>query len=165
MYILGEKERATSDDYSQKIAPLVIHIALNCKTLEGFGGVMRKYCSDRRGPIFSEVFIQLLVSYDKNEGNSVGRTTKKDKLVALLKNQISTTTTLKAVYEDMAQSNSIPSLDEQLRSLRQFIHQKKVSQVSLQNLGRLVIYCRRTLMEDRQSSRKRNYRYFLTTSL
>jgi len=52
-------------------------------------------------------------------------------------------------------------LDEQLRSLRRFIDEKKVEQIGLQNRGRLVVYCRRTLMEDRQSRRKRNYRFFL----
>lgn len=164
MCILGGKERATGHDDSQRIAPLVINIALNCKTLEGFAGVMRKYCSDRRGSVFSDIFIQLLDSYDKDEADTVGRTTKKDKLVTLLKNQVTTTTATKAVYEDMDQCDSLPSLDEQLKSLRRFIHEKKVTQVGLQNRERLVVYCRRTLMEDRQSRRKRNYRYFLNTS-
>lgn len=161
MYILGGKERTIGYDYSWNIIPLVSKVALNCKTLEGFAGVMRKYCSDRRGPLFSKVFLELLDSYDEGESDTVDTATKKDKLEALLKNQISTTTAAKAIYEDMDQCNSLPLLDEQLRSLRQFIDEKEVEQIGLQNRGRLVVYCRRTLMEERQNPRKRNYRYFL----
>ena len=163
MYILGEKELVIAHDYSKSVhlVRLVSHVALNCKTLEGFAGVMRKYCPNHRGPIFSEVFIRLLESYDEGEGDTVGTATKKEKLMALLKNQISTTTATKVIYEDMDQCHSLPSLDEQLRSLRQFIDEKEVEQIGLQNRGRLVVYCRRTLIGDRQCRRKRNYRYFL----
>ncbi|CAF4769731.1 unnamed protein product, partial [Rotaria sp. Silwood2] len=139
-YILGEKERVVAHDYLESVhlVPLVSHAALNYKTLEGFAGVMRKYCPGRRGPIFSEVFIQLLESYDKGEGETVGTATKKEKLMALLKNQISTTTGTKVIYEDMDQCHSLPSLDEQLRSLLRFIDEKEVEQIALQNRGRLV---------------------------
>jgi len=162
----SEKERVVAHDYSESVhlvhlVHLVSHVALNCKTLEGFAGVMRKYCPNRHGPIFSEVFIRLLESYDEGEGDTVGTATEKEKLMALLKNQISTTTATKVIYEDMDQCHSLPSLDEQLRSLRRFIDEKEVEQIGLQNRGRLVVYCRRTLMEDRQCRRKRNYRYFL----
>jgi hypothetical protein len=132
--------------------------------LEGFAGVMCKYCPNRRGPIFSEVFIRLLESYDECEGDTAGTATKKEKLIALLKNQISTTTATKVIYEDMDQCHSLLSLDEQLRSLQRFIDEKEVEQIGLQNRGRLVIYCRRTLMEDRQCRKKRNYRFFLNPS-
>ncbi|CAF2121226.1 unnamed protein product [Rotaria magnacalcarata] len=159
----SEKERAVAHDYSESVhlVHLVSHVAKNCKTLEGFAGVMRKYCPSRRGPIFSEVFIRLVESYDEGEGDTVGTVTKKEKLIALLKNQISTTTATKVIYDDMDQCHSLPSLDEQLRSLRRFIDEKKVEQIGLQNRGRLVVYCRRTLLGDRQCRRKRNYRYFL----
>jgi hypothetical protein len=163
MDILGEKQRvvAHEDLESAHLVGLVRDVALNCKTLEGFGGVMRKYCPNHRGPIFSEVFIRLLELYDKGEDDTVGTATKKEKLMALLKNQISTTTVTEVIYEDMDQCHSLPCLDEQLRSLRRFIDEKKVEQIGLQNRGRLVVYCRRKLMEDRQCSRKRNYRFFL----
>lgn len=130
--------------------------------MEGFAGVMRKYCPDRCGSIFSEVFIRLLESYDESDVDNVGRATKKEKLMALLKNQIPTTTiTTNVIYGDMGQCHAIPSFDEQLRSLRRFIDEKKVEQIRLQNRGRLVVYCRKTLMEDLQCRKKRNYRYFL----
>lgn len=160
MHTLGEKQRAVIKDDSETDR-LIIYVALNCKTLEGFAGIMRKYCSNRRGPIFSEVFRALIVSYDGNDDNTVGTATKKEKLMALLKNQVSTATSTQMIYDDMDQCDSLPSMDEELRSLRRFIDEKKVEQVGLQNRGRLVVYCRRTLMQDRQSSRKRNYRYFL----
>ncbi|UJR12761.1 hypothetical protein I4U23_016935 [Adineta vaga] len=156
----SEKEPVISH-YSWENVRLAISAALNCKTLEGFAGIMCKYCPDRSDGLFSAIFLQLLESYDKNEGDTDGTATKKEKLMALLKNQISTKTSTKVIYNDMDQCDSIPSFDEALRSLRQFIDEKKVEDVALQNRGRLVVYCRRTLWEDRQCRRKRNYRYFL----
>ncbi|CAF1483194.1 unnamed protein product, partial [Adineta steineri] len=156
-----EKERAVAHDYSESVQ-LVSHTALNCKTLEGYAGIMRKYSPNRRGPIFSEVFIRLVESYDQGEGGIVGTATKKEKLMASLKNQISTMTATKVIYEDMDQCHSLPSLDDELKSLRRFIDEKKIEEIGLQNRGRLVVYCLRTLMEDRQCRRKRNYRFFYT---
>ncbi|CAF1525258.1 unnamed protein product, partial [Adineta steineri] len=144
-----------------RLVRLASHAALNCKTLEGFAGVMRKYCPNRRGPIFSEIFIRLVEAYDQGEGDTDGTATKKEKLMALLKNQISTTTATKVIYEDMDQCHSLPSLDDALKSLRRFIDEKEIEEIGLQNRGRLVVYCRRTRMEDRQCRRKRNYRFFL----
>jgi hypothetical protein len=92
---------------------------------------------------------QLKNQSNKGEGDTVGTATKKEKFTALLKNQISTTTATKVIYEGMDQCHSLPCLNEQLRSLRQFIDEKEVEQIELQNRGRLVVYCRRTLMEDR----------------
>jgi hypothetical protein len=162
MYILGEKERAVDYDCSSENIRLVSHVALNSKTLEGFAGVMRKYCSKRRGPIFTEVFIQLLDSFDDGNNDTVGTATKEEKLMALLENQISTTTATKAIYEDMGRCYSLPSLDGQLRSLRRFVDEQKVDQIALQNRGKLAVYCRGiSLMQERQSRRKRNHRYVL----
>lgn len=161
LYILGEKEPVAAHGYSES-GYLVRNFALQCKTLEGFAGAMRKYCPDRRGSVFSEVFIDLLEAFDKSEGEkTVGRATKTEKFIALLKNQVSTATSTKAIYEDMQQCGSLPSIDERIRSLQQFIDEKEVEEIGLQNRGRLVVYCRKTLMEDRTCSRKRNYRFFL----
>ncbi|CAF1040699.1 unnamed protein product [Adineta steineri] len=159
----SEKVRvvAHEDMESVHLVRLVSHAALNCKTLEGFAGVMRKYCPNRRGPIFSEVFIRLVEAYDQGDGDTVGTATKKEKLMALLKNQISTTTATKVIYEDMDQCHSLPSVDDALKSLRRFTDEKEIEEIGLQNRGRLVVYCRRTRMEDRQCRRKRNYRFFL----
>jgi hypothetical protein len=166
MYIVGAKEVVIAHDNSESVhlVRLVSHVALNCKTLEGFAGVMRKYCPNRRGLIFSEVFIALLNSYDKSEGDTVDRATRKEKLVALLKNQISTTTPPEVIYQDMEQCHSLPSLDEKLSSLQRFIDEKQVEEVALQNRGRLIVSCRKTLLEDQQCRRNRNYRYFLHPS-
>ena len=162
MYTLGGKERAVDYDYSSENVRLVSYVALNCKTREGFAGVMRKYCPNRRGPVFTAVFRQLLVSYDDGDDDTTGTVTKEEKLMALLENQISTATATKAIYSDMNQCYSLPSLDGQLRSLRQFIDEKKVDQIALQNRGKLAVYCRGiSLMQDRQSRRKRNHRYVL----
>ena len=164
MHTLGEKEPVTTH-YSSGSIDLVRDAALNCKTLEGFAGVMRRYCPDRRGPIFSEVFLQLLESYDERaEDDTVSRATKREKFMALLKNQITTTASTKVIYADMDQGHSLPPLDERLISLRQFIYDKEVEEVKLEYRGRLVVYCRKTLTADLQCSRKRNYRYFLHPS-
>jgi hypothetical protein len=162
MHILDEKQHAVDYDQSLESVRLISHVALNCKTLEGFAGVMRKYCSNRRGPIFTEIFRQLLVLYDNVDDNIVGTATKEKKLMALLENQISTSTATKAIYNDMNRCYLLSSLGERLRSLRHFIDQMEVDQIALQNRGKLAVYCRGiSLTEERQSRRKRNHRYIL----
>lgn len=159
VYISGGKEHAATYDYSSENVRLVSYVALNCKTLEGFAGVMRKYCSNRRGPIFTDVFRQLLASY--GDSNPVDAATKKQKLMALLENHVSTATATKAIYEDMNQCYSL-SLDGQLKGLEQFIDGMNVDQIGLQNRGKLAVYCRGiSLTPERQSRRKRNHRYVL----
>ena len=45
------------------------------------------------------------------EGDTDGAATKKEKLISLLKNQISSTTATKAIFEDMDECDSFSSLD------------------------------------------------------
>ncbi|CAF5144332.1 unnamed protein product, partial [Rotaria sp. Silwood1] len=92
--ILDEKLQGNRDNtVTFNFTPETIHIVsykmLTSKTLEGFGGLLRKYCPKRCGPLFSEVIKELLVlpQTDKTERDVI-TATNKDKLVALLTNQV-----------------------------------------------------------------------------
>lgn len=161
MFSLGNKDRIVDYDCSSENVRLVSYVALNCKTLEGFAGLMRKYCSHRCGPIFTEIFKQLLLSYDDDDDTATA--TKDDKLMALLKNQVSTTTSTKPIYNDRKQYYCRSSFYGQLQALRGFIDENEVDQFQLKDRGPFAVYCRGiSLMPNRNSRRKRNHRYILS---
>ncbi|GAM22359.1 hypothetical protein SAMD00019534_055340 [Acytostelium subglobosum LB1] len=67
------------DAKDQKNIDIIVYKTSQCKTIEGFGGLMRKYCSSWTGPIFLAIVQGLL---DTNAP------LKKEKLCALLSNSI-----------------------------------------------------------------------------
>ncbi|CAF1418614.1 unnamed protein product [Rotaria sordida] len=158
----GNKEDVIDYDDSSENVRLVSYVVLRCKTLEGFAGLMRKYCSKCRGPIFTEIFKQLLLTYDNENNDTTVGATNKDKLVALLTNQISTQTIPKRIYENMAQHYCSPHLYGRLSDLRKFIDEKQVDQIEFHIFEKIVIYCCGTsLMPHRNSKRRRIHHYKL----
>ena len=61
---------------------------LTAKTLEGFGGLLRRYCPERCGPFFTELIRKLLLSPSPDDSTSVNVVMNKEKLIALLTNQV-----------------------------------------------------------------------------
>ena len=156
-YILGEKQHVSDYDYSSEHVSLISYVALNCKTLECFAGLMRKYCSQRCGPIFTEICKHLLESYDKGDSITINGT-KKDKLMALLTNKIATETGIKPIYHDM--KCCLPPLEERINSLRYFIQKNKSDKICLQNQGKLIVNWRSTSRMG-YSGRQRKHCYVL----
>ncbi|CAF1084048.1 unnamed protein product [Adineta steineri] len=156
------KEHVVDYDYSTENIRLVSYVALNCKTLEGFAGLMRKYCSQCRGPLFTEIFKQLLPPSDDNENDSIaGKITKKDKLIALITNQIPTTTTIKPFYNTKNYQRQ-SYYDGRMDSLYEFINNNEVTEIQLHHLEKIVVYCRgRSTLPDRKSRKQRLHCYVL----
>ncbi|CAF1635758.1 unnamed protein product, partial [Adineta ricciae] len=136
-----DKQHVPDYDYSSEDVSLISYVALNCKTLECFAGLMRKYCSQRCGPIFTQIFKQLLESYDKGDSITINGT-KKDKLMALLTNKIATETGIKPIYHDM--KCCLPSFEGRINSLRYFIEKNNSDKICLQNHGKLIVNWRST---------------------
>ncbi|CAF3984380.1 unnamed protein product [Rotaria sp. Silwood1] len=157
---------ATTDtndyDCSSESVRLVTYVALNCKTLEGFAGLMRKYCSKRRGPIFTEVFKQLLPPYKDESDNIHVGVTKEDKLIALLSNTISTTITTKPIYHDMKQYDR-SHFDGLIDALSWFIKQNNVYNIKYLIVRKPIVYgIGISTVSDQSGSRKKTkHRYVL----
>ncbi|CAF1216812.1 unnamed protein product, partial [Didymodactylos carnosus] len=159
----GAKERTVNYDCSSENVHLVSYVILNCKTLEGFGGLMRKYCSQRCGPIFTEVIKQLIL-LDDDDNNTVA-VTKKDKLAALFRNQISTATVEKPLYEDEAMKGwRWNSEDEsQIERFKRFIDTRAITDIEYENWNRSddieksVFYCYR----PRPPKKRQKHRFIL----
>jgi hypothetical protein len=73
--IQGKREEMIQLDLSQKNINIIVHVALNCKTLNGFAGIMRRYCPKRYGVIFDNIV------------RALEREECSDKLRALLSNR------------------------------------------------------------------------------
>ena len=100
---------------------------------------------------------------DFDDDDDTATATKDDKLMALLKNQVSTTTSTKPIYSDRKQYYCRSSFYGQLQALRGFIDENEVDQFQLKDRGPFAVYCRGiSLMPNRNSRRKRNHRYILS---
>ncbi|CAF1103948.1 unnamed protein product, partial [Didymodactylos carnosus] len=161
----GAKVRTVNYDCSSENVRLVSYVILNCKTLEGFGGLMRKYCLQRCGPIFTEVIKQLILLDDDDDDNNTVAVTKKDKLAALFRNQISTATVEKPLYEDEAMKGwRWNSEDEsQIKRFKEFIDTRAITDIEYgnwdksENLEKSAFYCYR----PRASKDPKKHRFIL----
>jgi len=161
-YIPGSKEQTIGFDESLENIRLASYVALNCKTLEGFAGVMRKYCPLHRGPIFTEIFKKLLSSFDNEDDETEATVTNEDKLIALLANKIPTSTTTKKVYNNMHAHYCSSNYQQRLCDLRDYLERKNVVKIELRIFDKIVIYCRRVSpITGRSCSRGRKLRYIL----
>ncbi|CAF0807057.1 unnamed protein product [Adineta steineri] len=152
-----DKQHVSDYDYSSENVSLISYVALNCKTIICFAGLMRKYCSQRCGPIFTQIFKQLLELYDKDDSITINAT-KKDKLIALLTNKIKTETGIKPIYHDM--ECCLPPFEGRINSLRYFIEKNKSNKICLQNHGKLVVNWRSTSLTG-YGGRQRKHCYVL----
>ena len=113
---------------------------VTAKTLEGFGGLLRKYCPQRCGPFFTEL-IRKLVDVDPSTDSSSEPVLKKEKLVALMTNQVS--------YSKLYQ-NAIghfcwqPLADVDINKLKAIVGQDEFRSIEKDNRGKDVVHCYRT---------------------
>lgn len=87
--IQGNRDHSVTFDITPEAIRVVTYKLLTTKTLEGFGGLLRKYCPKRFGPIFKEV-LQKLVTLPESDLNSTSGEAflNREKLLVLLTNQI-----------------------------------------------------------------------------
>ncbi len=114
----------------------VTYKVLNAKTLEGFGGLLRKYCPKRCGPLFSEVIKNLLI-LPETDGTPV---LNKEKLIALLTNKVG----YSRLY-DNEMSNYVwqPLADVDIHLLATIVGKDVLKQIERQHLGEDVLHCYR----------------------
>ncbi|CAF1589427.1 unnamed protein product [Rotaria magnacalcarata] len=139
--IQGNRDNSVTFNFTSETIRIVTYKILNAKTLEGFGGLLRKYCPKRCGPVFSEVIKNLLVLPQKNETDQDANVvTNKDKLVVLLTNQIG----YSPLYNnEMASFCWQPLADVNISLLTEIIGEKEFKKIEKENLGKNVLHCYR----------------------
>ena len=116
---------------------------LNAKTLQGFGGLLRKYCPNRNNPVFTELIKNLLIISDNNETNSLN----KDKLVALLTNQVGYS---KLYTNEMAHFCWQPIANVDIDILEKIVGKGELEKIERDNLNKPVLHCYRPLNKNNQ---------------
>ena len=113
---------------------------VTAKTLEGFAGLLRKYCLHRCGPFFTEL-IRKLVVLPASTSSSSDPVLKKEKLVALMTNQVG--------YSQLY-NNKIsrfcwqPLADVNIDTLETIVGQGEFRSIESANRGNPVLHCYRT---------------------
>lgn len=109
--------------------------------MEGFGGLLRKYCPKRCGELFSEVIKNLLILPEKKENNpNVTTATNRDKLIALLTNQVGYS---QLYNNDMTQFCWQPLIDVNIDLLAKIVGKHEFEKIEKQNKGKAVLHCYR----------------------
>ena len=112
---------------------------LRAKTLQGFGGLLRKYCPKRNNPVFTELIKSLLITSDRN--NNDNSSLNKDKLVALLTNNVGYSQLYK---NEMSNFCWQPLADVDIDTVEKLIGKNEFKKIEQDNLGKEVLHCYRT---------------------
>lgn len=112
---------------------------LRAKTLEGFGGLLRKYCPKRNNPVFTELIKNLLITSDINQNGD--NTLNKDKLIALLTNTVGYS---QLYNNEIAKLCWQPLDDVNIDILETIVGKDELKQIEIDNLGKEVLHCYRT---------------------
>ncbi|CAF1158181.1 unnamed protein product [Rotaria magnacalcarata] len=87
--IQGNRDHSVTFDITPEGIRVVTYKLLTAKTLEGFGGLLRKYCPKRFGPIFKEILQKLATTPESDLSNTSGEAfLNREKLLVLLTNEI-----------------------------------------------------------------------------
>lgn len=137
-FFKGNRDNLVIFDLTPETIRTITYAMLNAKTLEGFGGLLRKYCPKRCNQIFTELIKNLLITCDINQnGNLLNR----EKLVALLTNQIGNTVLYK---NEIAKFCWQPLQDVDIESLENIVGKVDFERIEKDNQGKLVLHCYRT---------------------
>ena len=87
--IQGNRDHSVTFDMTPDAIQVVTYKLLTAKTLEGFAGLLRKYCPKRFGPIFKEVLQKLATLPESELSDASGKAYRnRDKLLVLLTNEV-----------------------------------------------------------------------------
>lgn len=87
--IQGNRDHSVTFDMTPEAIQVVTYKLLTAKTLEGFAGLLRKYCPKRFGPIFKELLQQLVTLPESDLNNPAGKAYRnRDKLLVLITNEV-----------------------------------------------------------------------------
>jgi hypothetical protein len=136
--MIGNRDNSVTFNFTPETIRIVTYKMLIAKKLEGFGGLLRKYCPKRCGPVFSELIQNLLIIPESNEDadNSLNR----DKLVALLTNQVGNS---RLYINEMSRFCWQPLVDVNIHLLAKIVGKNQLQKIEKDNYGRDVLHCYR----------------------
>lgn len=115
---------------------MVNYKLLTAKTLEGFGGLLRKYCAERCGPVFTELIKNLLIVPPVINGAGLN----KEKLVALLTNQVGNA---RLYTNEISRFVWQPIADVDIDQLARIAGEDELKKIENDNRGKPVVHCYR----------------------
>ncbi len=130
-------------NFTSETIRIVNYKILTAKTLEGFGGLLRKYCPKRCGPVFTEMIKNLLIVPPTTEGTVLN----KEKLIALLTNEIGNS---RLYTNEMSNFVWQPLADVSIYELSGIIGNKELQKIEKANLGKNVLHCYRVSNKSNQ---------------
>eukprot|EP01103_Thecamoeba_quadrilineata_P002546 TRINITY_DN12495_c0_g1_i1.p1 TRINITY_DN12495_c0_g1~~TRINITY_DN12495_c0_g1_i1.p1 ORF type:complete len:958 (+),score=186.73 TRINITY_DN12495_c0_g1_i1:138-3011(+) len=140
--LTGRKNRGHSFNLASadsRDAEIVVNKIVNTKSLEAFGGLMRKYCSDRYGALFDRVVSGLCSAHTIDAENS------RNKILALLTNKISHT----VLYSDLAHMCWQPLVP--IKQIRDIVGDQELKRIEKEHLD-----ARKTVYHVYRSTNKPN---------
>lgn len=123
--------------FTEETIRIVNYKLLTAKTLEGFGGLLRKYCPERCGPVFTALIKNLLATPSIVDGTVLNR----EKLIALLTNTVGHS----RLYENTDVSKFVwqPLADVNIDQLARIVGEDDLKKIERDNSGKPVVHCYR----------------------
>ena len=134
---LGDRSNTKRFHFTEETIRIVNYKLLTAKTLEGFGGLLRKYCPRRCGPVFTELIKNLLVIPPAIDGTVLN----KEKLIALLTNQVGNS---RLYTNEMAKFVWQPLADVDIDQLARIVGEDELKKIEKNNSNAPVLHCYRT---------------------
>ncbi|UJR20468.1 hypothetical protein I4U23_023597 [Adineta vaga] len=133
----GNRDNSVIFNFTPETIRIVTYKMLTAKTLEGFGGLLRKYCPKRCGPVFTDLIKNLMIVPPSNEKTVMN----KEKLVALLTNKVGYS---RLYTNEMSKFCWQPLADVDINTLSNIIGRKEFNAIEKDNIGQDVLHCYRT---------------------
>ncbi|CAF0963030.1 unnamed protein product [Brachionus calyciflorus] len=134
----GDRDKLISFNFTPEAIQIITYAMLNAKTLDGFGGLLRKYCPKRNNQVFTELIKNLMKPTDMNE--NVNNSLNRDKLIALMTNRVGNS----FLYNnEMANFCWQPLTDVDINNLEKIVGPEEFRKIEKENLGKEVLHCYR----------------------
>jgi hypothetical protein len=138
--IQGSPDQTTLIDNNPENIAVITFKALECKTLEGFAGLLRKYCPNRYGPIFLSIVKGLVQQGLNVNNNNTSPPNAAEKLISLLTNKINNTVFYK--YNGL-ETYCWQPLSDVIENIRKIVGLSTLQRIEQENLGKRVVHCYR----------------------
>ncbi|CAF1268374.1 unnamed protein product [Adineta steineri] len=139
----GNRDNSTIFNFTPETIRIITYKILTAKTLEGFAGLLRKYCPKRCGPVFTESIKNFMILPQTDENNVL----IKEKLIALLTNTVGYS---RLYNNQMSNFCWQPLADVDISLLEKIIGQDELKKIEQDNRGKKVLHCYRTINKANQ---------------
>ncbi|UJR19527.1 hypothetical protein I4U23_022657 [Adineta vaga] len=133
--IQGNRDHSVTFDITSEAIRVVTYKLLTARTLEGFAGLLRKYCPKRFGPIFKEVLQKLVTLPESDLSDTSGKAfLNREKLAVLMTNEIG----YSQVYTgDVGKYVWEPSVYVDVTLLHKVLGPEKLKEIRIKNTGKI----------------------------